>query len=92
MLNRPAEVILLRGTSPNFSPTSGPQPAAGCFEAPKGRASLAQANGLGVKDHAMRQALKGRTSTCRNYFPDSRFIPTDKLNTGFVERPFRARS
>jgi len=40
----------------------------------------------------MCQALKGRANACRKSFPDSRFIPADTLNIGFVERPFRARS
>jgi hypothetical protein len=62
------------------------------LQAPTGRANPAQANGLGFKDQAMSQALKGRANTCRKSFADSRFIPTDRLNIGFVERPFRAIS
>ena len=40
----------------------------------------------------MCQALKGRANSCRKSFPDSRFIRTDRLNIGFVDRPLRARS
>ena len=39
----------------------------------------------------MCQALEGRANTCRKSYPDCRFTPTDRLNIGFVDRPFGAR-
>ena len=77
--------------SPEFLTYHGARAGAWRFVAPKGRTNLAQAIGLGFKDHAIRRALKGRANACRKSFPDSQFIPTDRLNIDFVVRPFRAR-
>ena len=60
------------------------------MQAPKGRPITAQANGLGFRDQAIHQALKGHANTYRDLslIPDT--FPAVSLSSGFVDRPFSA--
>jgi hypothetical protein len=82
--------VVLNGVVPQVVHNGSPKLY--LVRAPTGRPNPAQAIGLVCKDQAMRQAMTGRTNTCRHFFPDSPFMPTDTLNVGFLKRPIRARS
>jgi hypothetical protein len=85
----PASCFFFKAHSPDFSPASAVLSGHWCFQAPKGRTTSAQASGLGFRDQVIRQALQGRAKTCRNFFPDSRFIPSGGAEQWLRRSPFQ---